>query len=472
VSELPPEPGAPDTATDAALEAAARARLAVGRDVMVTFGGRLVLTAVLIVTDVILARTLGPEGKGAFVLLLLLAQMAALVIGFGLDRALGVMVARSRGVAQRAFANAAWWTLIVGGLGVVTILLLYGLPAGPEGPRGPLTLIMPPLSERDLVLGALALPGELAFGIGLTGLLGRQRVVAYNVLRLARRLLLLVMLGAFVALGSLDLGLVLVLNLVALAVTAVGIGWAAARSGMLAVRGSVGLLREQLSFGSRTIVGTLAERLHFRADAFLLNILIGVASTGVYSVALALAEMLWYLPSALGLVLFSRAVGRGQDSAGMASTMTRSMLGLSVIAAIPLALIAPTLVELVYGAPFREAGVALQVMLPGVVAYSIVAILAHFIIAWGAPGRATAIMIGGLAINLLANWLLIPAYGMLGAATAATISYSVTAAMTLFVFTRISGRSLAETLIPRPSDITARLAELRTLAGRMTGRGP
>jgi O-antigen/teichoic acid export membrane protein len=453
------------------MEAAARARLAVGRDVMVTFGGRLVLTAVLIVTDVILARTLGPEGKGAFVLLLLLTQVAALIVGFGLDRALGVMVAGSLDVARRAFANAMWWTLIVGGLGVVAILLLYGLPAGPEGPQGPLTEIMPPLTERELILGALALPGELAFSIGLTGLLGRQRVVAYNVLRLLRRLVLLVMLGAFLALSGVNLGLVLALNLVALALTAAGIGWAAAETGMLAVRGSVSLLREQLSFGSRTIVGTLAERLHFRADAFLLNILIGVAATGVYSVALALAEILWYLPSALGLVLFSRAVGRGQDSAGMASTMTRSMLGLSVLAAIPLALLAPTLVELVYGAPFREAGVALQVMLPGVVAYSIVAILAHFIIAWGAPGRATAIMLAGLAVNLVANWLLIPAYGMLGAAAAATISYSVTAALTLFVFTRISGRSVAETLIPRPSDITARLAELRTLAGRMAGRG-
>jgi len=452
------------------MEAAARARLAVGRDVMVTFGGRLVLTAVLIVTDVILARTLGPEGKGAFVLLLLLAQLAALVVGFGLDRALGVMVAGPIDVARRAFANAAWWTLIVGGLGVIVILLLYGLPAGPEGPRGPLTLIMPPLSEHELVLGALALPGELAFGIGLTGLLGRQRVVAYNVLRLLRRLLLLVMLGAFLALGTLDLALVLALNLVALAVTAVGIAWAAARSGIAAARGSIALLREQLSFGSRTIVGTLAERLHFRADAFLLNILVGVASTGVYSVALALAEILWYLPSALGLVLFSRAVGRGQDSARMASTMTRSMLGLSIAAAIPLALVAPTLVELVYGAPFREAGVALQVMLPGVVAYSVVAILAHFIIAWGAPGRMTAVLLAGLAINLAANALLIPAHGMLGAAASATISYTVTATLTLIVYLRISGRSMAETLIPRPSDVSARLDELRILAGRIGGR--
>ena len=44
----------------------------VARDVVLTFGGRLALTAVIIVGDVIVARALGPEGKGAFTLVLAL----------------------------------------------------------------------------------------------------------------------------------------------------------------------------------------------------------------------------------------------------------------------------------------------------------------------------------------------------------------------------------------------------------------
>ncbi len=432
-----------------------------GRDVAVTFGGRVALTAALIVGDVILARALGPEGKGAFVLVLNLTSIGALVLSLGLERSLAVFAARSLTVARRAFFNVVLWTLIVGGLGVLAILSLYDPPAAGQPATGLLAPIMPDLTERELLVGALALPGEIAFSIGLVGLLGRQRVIAYNVLRFLRRGVLVALLIAFVALGRLDLELVLALNLAALTVTVLGIVLAMARAGMVGVGGNARLLVEQLSFGGRTVVGTLAERLHFRANTFLLNALVGVAATGVFSVALGLAEILWYLPTSFGLVLFSRAVQGGREGANIASAMTRTVLAVMIVAAVPLWFLAPTLITIVYGAPFAEAGPALQLMLPGVVAYSLVAVLTHPLIAWGAPGRVTAVLVAGLAINLAANALLIPQLGMNGAALAATVSYIATAALTLLLYRRLSGHGLATTLLIRRSDIQRVMAEIR-----------
>jgi O-antigen/teichoic acid export membrane protein len=433
----------------------------VGRDVVVTFGGRLALTAALIVGDVILARGLGPEGKGAFVLVLNLTSLGALVLSLGLERSLAVFAARSLSVARQAFANVALWTLLIGGLGVLAILTLYNPPAAGQPATGPLAPLMPDLTDRQLLLGALALPGEIAFSIGLVGLLGRQRVIAYNVLRFLRRGVLVLLLVGFVALGRLDLELVLAFNLVALGVTVAGIVLAMARAGMVGRSPSPRLLIEQISFGGRTVVGTLAERLHFRANTFLLNALVGVAATGVFSVALGLAEILWYLPTSFGLVLFSRAVQGGHEGATLASAMTRVVLAVMIVGAVPLWFIAPTLITLVYGAPFADAGPALQLMLPGVVAYSLVAVLTHPLIAWGAPGRVTAVLVAGLAVNLAANALLIPEMGMNGAAIAATISYTFTALLTLLLYRHMSGHGLAQTLIIRRSDVTRVVAEAR-----------
>ncbi len=120
-----------------------------------------------------------------------------------------------------------------------------------------------------------------------------------------------------------------------------------------------------------------------------------------------------------------------------------------------------------YGPPFREAGLALQVMLPGVVAYSVVAILSHYIIASGAPGTATAVLLVGLAVNLAANLVLIPQLGMVGAAASASISYATTAALTVIAFSRLSRRSIGETLVVRRSDVGARLTELQAMARRL-----
>jgi O-antigen/teichoic acid export membrane protein len=437
----------------------------VGRDVVVTFGGRLALTAALIVGDVILARGLGPEGKGAFVLVLNLSSLGALILSLGLERSLAVFAARSLDVARHAFANVALWTLIVGGLGVLAIVALYGPRTVDHAPTGLLAPLLPELTPGQLWAGALALPGEIAFGIGLVGLLGRQRVIAYNVLRFMRRAGFVVLLVGFVLLGRLDLELVLVLNLVALAVTAVGIVWAFMRARIVGMRPDVRLLVAQLSFGGRTVVGTLAERVHYRANTFLLNAIVGIGATGVFSVALGLAETLWYLPTSFGLVLFSRAVQGGREGANIASAMTRTVLAVMLVGAIPLWLLAPTLVELVYGQPFRAAGVALQVMLPGVLAYSIVAVLSNPIIAWGAPGRLTTVLVAGLVVNLAANALLIPQFGINGAAAASTVSYTITAGLTLLLYGRLSGHGLRQTLVIRRSDVKRIWSEIRDRFG-------
>lgn len=440
----------------------AEVRRGVGRDVLLTFGGRLALTAALIVGDVILARGLGPEGKGAFVLLLNLSSLGALVLALGLDRSLAVFAARSLGAARTAFANVVLWTLIVGGLGVLAIIALYGPRTADHAPTGLLAPLLPELTAPQLLYGALALPGEIAFTIGLVGLLGRQRVLAYNVLRFLRRGVFVVLLVGLLALGRLDLELVLLLNLVALAVTVVGIVWAMTRARMVGLGPSARLLIEQVSFGGRTMIGTLAERLHFRANTFLLNAFIGVGATGVFSVALGLAEILWYLPTSFGLVLFSRAVQGGREGANIASAMTRTVLAVMIVAAVPLWFLAPAMVELVYGAPFAQAGTALQVMLPGVVAYSIVAVLTHPLIAWGAPGRVTLVLLAGLAVNLAANMLLIPELGMNGAAAASTISYTLTALMILLLYRHLSGHGLRQALVIRRSDVSRVRHEIRT----------
>ena len=438
----------PQPATDSTVGSVA-ARRAVSRDVVMTFGGRIALTGAIIVGDVIVARTLGPEGKGAFVLVLALSSLGAVILGLGLDRSLGVLAARSADVARSAFANALTWSVVVGGLGALAIIGLYGPPANGAQATGPLAAIMPPLSGSELIAAALSLPFELAFSLGLLGMLGLQRLVAFNSIRFLRRGLLTVLLVASAALGRLNLELVLWLNLLAVGVTVAGILWAISRSSMLSLRINPALLVKQLSFGGRIFIGTIAERLHYRANTFLLTALVSIGATGVFSVALGLGEILWYLPSAFGAVLFSRAVRGGRAGATIASAMTRTMLAVMILGSIPLWFVAPTLIEVVYGAPFREAGVALQIMLPGVLAYSIVAVLSNPLVAWGAPGRVTAVLISGLVVNLAANLLLIPEFGMNGAALATTISYTATGVLMLLLFRRLSGQSLRQTLIIR-----------------------
>lgn len=438
------------------------------RDALLTIGTRFGIAVLIFGTDVILAR-LGTDAKGRFTLVLLYSQLAALVVGFGMDSALGLVAGRDQQSARRGFANALVWTAVVGGFAVVVSCWLYGLPTDVR-PRGPLTALVPNLSAAQFVYAAIAIPGELFFALGLYALLGRRRVAEYSLVRLLRRLLLIGLIVATGVVGRISLDAVLVLNVVSLVITGGVIVWAAVRDGIASLTPSSELLGEELRFGGRAMIGTLAERLQFRLDAFLVNAIVGVRATGIYSVTQGLAETLWYIPNALGTVMFSRAVDPSADAGRIAAVLTRTTLFVALVTAIPAFLLGPYFVRLVYGARFADAGVALRLILPGVVAYSVVAILSRYIVGRGRPGTGTLVLLAGLAVNVAANLALIPRFGINGAAAASSISYGATAIVSLAVFRRLSGRGLAETVIVRPSDIRALRAAWRALLERLRGR--
>jgi len=164
------------------------------RDAAITIATRFGLAVLIFATDVLLARALGPAAKGRFALVLLYSQLAATLIGLGMDQALGVVAGRSLGDARRGVANALVWTAVVGGGSVVVSLWLFSGVLGHGVPSGPLGDLVPNLSVSQFAFSALAIPAELAFNLGLFALLGRREVGVYSGIRLLRRASLLALL--------------------------------------------------------------------------------------------------------------------------------------------------------------------------------------------------------------------------------------------------------------------------------------
>lgn len=435
-------------------------------DALITIISRFALAVLILGSDILIARMLGPTAKGRFQLVLLFSQLAAVPISWGMDSALAVITGRSVAEGRRGMANAIWWSVVVGSAFTVLAVYLYGTPAEP----GPLAVLIPNLSSRQFLFSAVAIPGEVFFGIGLFAILGRRRILDYNVIRIMRRGVMVAVIVLIAIAWTVDLDLALVANLVALAATAAMIAWVAQRDGLLGLRPSGRLLVDELRFGSKAIVGTIAERLQFRADSFLLNGLVSVRATGIYSVTSGIAESLWYIPNSLGTVMFSRAVDPKADAARTASVLTRTTLAVTVALAVPAWLLGPAMVRIVYGREFVDAGVALRWIIPGVVAYSIVAVLSRYVVGRGRPGLGTVVLLAGLAVNIAANLYLIPRYGILGAAASSSISYTFTAVLTLGAFVRMSGQGIVETVVIQRRDLAAAAGVLRVGVDRLRGR--
>jgi hypothetical protein len=72
-----------------------------------------------------------------------------------------------------------------------------------------------------------------------------------------------------------------------------------------------------------------------------------------------------------------------------------------------------------------------------------------------------------LAVTIAVDLLLIPPFGVPGAAAASSFAYGCGLALTAMAYRRLSGGSIAECLLPRWSDAPLYRDGARNLAGRL-----
>lgn len=171
--------------------------------------------------------------------------------------------------------------------------------------------------------------------------------------------------------------------------------------------------------------------IYLRIDQVMLGALASEAEVGFYAAAVRISEVWYFVPAAIVSSLFPRIVElRATDQTQFEQQLQRlynllAFLGYAV--ALPVTLLAPWLVQLLFGSAYQPSAPLLAVLIwAGLFANLTVARNAHFIaLDWGRAQLWTAS--AGAIANILLNLLLIPHYGAMGAAVATCLSYWVAA---------------------------------------------
>jgi O-antigen/teichoic acid export membrane protein len=186
--------------------------------------------------------------------------------------------------------------------------------------------------------------------------------------------------------------------------------------------------RQLLTFNVHSILLAFLTISLYHVDILLLRLISGSTVTGFYKASLTIAEFLWIVPMSIQYTLVhstSEMWSKDQREliTTISSTATRLNLSLVVVMGIGLAALADVFVPLYFGAEFTPAVDPLLLLLPGVLGFS----LSRPIFAIGqGKGQLLSLVLttGGAAVlNLVLNLLLIPRYGMYGAAVATSIGY-------------------------------------------------
>jgi O-antigen/teichoic acid export membrane protein len=203
--------------------------------------------------------------------------------------------------------------------------------------------------------------------------------------------------------------------------------------------------RAQTTFSLRASGAALLQTASGRADIVLLGVMDGARSVGIYSVAVGASELIWFLGHSLATADYGE-IGRMDE--GSARRATRRLginaSALAAIQAVPLALIAHTAMEVIFGPDFRVSGDYLIVLLVGaVVGAPLFAVANYFTNQLGRPGMALVLSGIMLVVTAAACVTLIPPFGAMGAAVASSIGYGVGLVYAVVAMRRVSARPAA-----------------------------
>jgi O-antigen/teichoic acid export membrane protein len=111
------------------------------------------------------------------------------------------------------------------------------------------------------------------------------------------------------------------------------------------------------------------------------------------------------------------------------------------------------MIAIVFGPEYRPARPALLWLLPGLVAIAVGRVMANDVAARGRPGLNLVGSLLGLAVNVTINLLLIPAWGITGAALSSSMSYIIIVAVVLISYSKLSGNAWWTLFVIRSGDI-------------------
>ncbi|OFW40104.1 MAG: hypothetical protein A3F70_03715 [Acidobacteria bacterium RIFCSPLOWO2_12_FULL_67_14] len=415
-----------------------------------------------IVTGLIAARSLGPDGRGQLAAITVWTITFVYVGDFGLPDAAAYAAA-----AERDRRDRVWTTAQILAIAFGLVIVLVGWWFVPFAFTGDNEALIP-LARWYLALFAVP---SLGASVALAWLQGVGRMRAFN---LSRPIVQLVN-AAGMAILFLE-GVDSLEHFAAVLLVGTASGWlvaAALGPGRRAIAAppSAPLARRMLGYGVRTQWGNWATVANERLDQLLLSTLTPAASLGLYVVAFSYAMLLQAIANTTAMAMWPGLVAAHQAGTAPAyiARWYRRLLWVTLTAAVIVAGASPFVIPLLFGEAFSSAVPLALLLVPAVTVLGMNEILSTGFHGSGRPEVVSVSQAVGLVVTVAALAALLPRYGAYGAAVASLLSYSSTHVFLLRQTIGTFGVDMRSLVVPTHDDRDALLAAGSALAHRFQG---
>lgn len=393
--------------------------------------GSLSLAAMAITT-----RTLGPAGNGILVTALLLPQAlyAFLNLGLGASHVYHL----SSGVGNPQQMRTTNWLL------AVLLWMAVALAVAASSDQR-IAMYLPGIHKGLALYATLLFPLLLLAAWSSSMFRGQRDYSSYNKTLLVHPFVFFISVAVLSMTGSVSVVSVLSCHIIGQLCL-----WLMSESRLRKIAsGATGQYHFMgaMSFGLRSHLSNVITFLHYRLALYLVSFMLGAAATGIYALALQLAELLWLFSGAASSIVYPESAANSHSPEALEAMVKRIatlVVQVTLVGALLAAVLSPFAIPLAFGKAFKASVAPFIILLPGIVAWSYMSIFANALAGMGYQKVNIHGALLCLVINVICAMVAIPALGISGAALASTVAFSITALYTLAMYRKIMDTKRAD----------------------------
>lgn len=180
-----------------------------------------------------------------------------------------------------------------------------------------------------------------------------------------------------------------------------------------------------------------------------------LSSLAFFSMGKGKAEWLNRITNAVATILYPRVAnlkGSDQDPSSMTTMAVRLSLLILLLAGLGLAIVIYPATLVLYGKDFLSLIPCFFILLPALIIHSATSVLRQHFLGIGRSDIPMKISVVPLILQVVLCLTLIPPWGYIGAASAVALTFTVTTAITVMAYHKVSRVGYSKLLIPEKSD--------------------
>lgn len=419
----------------------------ISKNIAITFSSQILIFALAFIASIILARALGPTGRGIYALIILVPAVMLKFGSLGIEAANVYFTGSKQYEVKDIISNSLISALL---LGLTLMLLFWGASY--------LNIFQNFLNSNQidsvlLWLVVLTVPFSLMFGFLNSIILGKEEIVKYNKINIFHNFLRLITIIVFLVILKQGILGAVVSHVLAVVGGTLFVILLIRKIGKITLCYKLRLFKDSTVYGLKAYFGNIIQFFNYRLDMFLVAIFLDPAAVGFYSIAVGVAETFWMLPGAITAVLFPRISSLNSAEANkLTPRVARHTFFIIFAFSLILALLAKPLIKILFGSLFLPSVMPLLILLPGIIALGGAKTLTADLAGRGKPQFGTYASFVSLAVNIPLNLWLIPKWGISGAAFSSSVAYILSTLIVIIAFIKISKKSWADILLIKKQD--------------------